>query len=161
MKKFKNHTLEEYLSVLSRKTPVPGGGSAAALTAATGAALVSMVANYSTGKGRPKRVENKILNILKQSEQIRKRLLVLIDLDAQAYLNVVKTRGATAQVKKRASREAAKVPGEVSRLCYKAIQLTPYLVTEGNKHLLSDIAVAIELFQAAYNAACINVEINQ
>ena len=160
MKKYKNHTLEEYLNVLARKEPVPGGGSVAALTAATGAALVSMVANYSKGKSNSQRVENKISGILKDSEQIRKRLLVLVDLDAQTYLRVVKTKSASPQVKKRALRQAAKVPGEVCRLCYKAIQLTPYLVKEGNKYLLSDVRVAIELFEAAFYAARINVEVN-
>src|SRR3990167_6578093 len=128
MKKYKDHTLQEYLDVLSKKTPVPGGGSAAALTAATGAALVSMVANYSKGKGKSKHVDAKIRSILKESEKIRKRLLVLVDLDAQVYLAVVNSRGASPAVKKRALQKAAKVPGEVCRWCYQTIQLTPYLV---------------------------------
>lgn len=160
MKKYKNHTLSEYLDVLSRKTPVPGGGSAAALTAATGAALVSMVANYSKGRSRSKRVENKIRSILTQSEQIRKRLLELVDLDTRAYLGVVKARKQSAQVKKKALREAAKVPREVCRLCYKGVQLTPYLVEKGNPHLISDIEVAGEMFLAAFNSAHINVGVN-
>ncbi len=160
MKKYKDHTLKEYLNVLSKKTPVPGGGSAAALTAATGAALVSMVANYSIGKGQLKRVDNKIRSILKQSEQIRKRLLVLVDLDAEVYLNVVKARGKPEAFKKRALREATKVPGEVCQLCYKMIQLTPYLVQKGNQNLISDIIVAVDMLFAAFNSARANVEAN-
>jgi formiminotetrahydrofolate cyclodeaminase len=161
MKKYKNHTLCEYLDVLSKRTPVPGGGSAAALIAATGAALVSMVANYSKGRSKSKRVENKICSLLKQNEQIRKRLIDLIDLDAKVYLNVVKTRGASAQIKKKALREASKAPLEVCRLCYKAIQLIPYLVENGNPHLTSDLEVAAEMFLAAFNSAHINVEVNK
>jgi formiminotetrahydrofolate cyclodeaminase len=161
MKKYKNHTLCEYLDVLSKRTPVPGGGSAAALIAATGAALVSMVANYSKGWSKSKRVENKICSLLKQNEQIRKRLIDLIDLDSKVYLNVVKTRGASAQIKKKALKEASKVPLEVCRLCYKAIQLIPYLVENGNPHLTSDLEVAAEMFLAAFNSAHINVEVNK
>ena len=161
MKKYKNHTLCEYLDALSKKTSVPGGGSAAALTAATGAALVSMVANYSKGRNKSKRVENKIYSLLKQNEQIRKRLIELIDLDAKAYLDVVKTRGASAQVKKKALRGASKVPLEVCRLCYKAIQLMPYLIENGNPYLISDIEVAAEMFLAAFNSAHINVGVNR
>ena len=160
MTKYKNYTLSEYLGVLSKKTPVPGGGSAAALVGATGAALVSMVANYSKGKSRSKRRENKLCLILKQSEGIRKRLLELVDKDAQAYLGVVQARQASVQKKKKALREAAKVPLEVCRLCYKAVQLTPYLVEHGNPYLISDIEVAAELFLAAFNAARINVGVN-
>ena len=161
MKKYKNHTLCEYLDALSRKTPVPGGGSAAALTAATGAALVSMVANYSKGKSQSKKVKNKIFSILKQSEQVRKRLLQLVDLDAQAYLGVVRARTQSAQKRKKALREAGKVPREVCRLCYKGIQLAPYLVEEGNPHLISDLEVAAEMFLAAFNSAHINVGVNK
>jgi formiminotetrahydrofolate cyclodeaminase len=160
MKKFKNHTLSEYLDVLSKKTPVPGGGSAAALTGAAGAALVSMVANYSLGKRNPKMVERKIRSLRKQSEQIRKRFLDLVDLDAEGYLKVVKAQGAPAQAKRKAMRAAAKAPREVCWLCYQAVHLTPYLVKEGNPHLVSDITVALELFLAAFNAARINVEVN-
>ncbi len=160
MKKFKNHTLSEYLDVLSKKAPIPGGGSAAALTAATGVALISMVADYSIGKGKPKRVENKLCSLRQKSEQIRKRLLELVDLDAQGYLKVVKAQGKSAAIKKQAMRTAAKAPREVCRLCYKAVQLMPYLVEHGNPYLVSDVKVAAEMLLAGFNAAHINVEIN-
>ena len=160
MKKYKDHTVQEYLNALSKKMPVPGGGSAAALTAATGAALVSMVANYSKGKSKPKQVENRIQSILKQSEQIRKRLIVLVDLDAKVYLDVVKARGASKQVQKRAVSAAAKVPREVEKLCYRLTQLTPYLVENGNPNLISDVIVAVDLLFAAFNSARVNVEAN-
>ena len=161
MKKFKDFTLENYLNVLSKKVPVPGGGSAAALTAALGAALVTMVANYSKGKSKSKVIESKLSNILRQSEQIRKRLTVLIDLDAQAYLSVVKARGKPVKIKKQALKKAASIPREVSRLCYKEMKMTPYLVKHGNQYLISDIIVAADLLLAAFNSARINVEANK
>ena len=145
---------------MSKKTPVPGGGSAAALIAATGVALISMAADYALGKGKPKSVESRIRSLRKKSEQIRKRLLELVDLDAQGYLKVVKAQGKSAAVKKQARRAAAKPPREVCRLCYKVVQLMPYLVEYGNPHLVSDIEVAAEMLLAGFNAAHINVEIN-
>jgi formiminotetrahydrofolate cyclodeaminase len=160
MKKFKYHTLSEYLDVLSKKTPVPGGGSAAALVAATGAALISMVADYSMRQGRSKGVDGRIRAVRKQSEQIRKRLLELVDLDAQGYLKVVKARGKTASARRKAKQEAAKAPREVCRLCYQAVALMPCLVENGNPYLISDIKVAAETLYAGFNAAHINVEIN-
>lgn len=148
------------MNVLAQKTPVPGGGSAAALTAATGAALVSMVGNYSKGKGKAKSVEQRLISIVKQSEQIRKRLLTMVDLDAQAYMNVVKARKGTEAAKKKAAKKAADVPREVSQLCYKIMQLTPFLVKNGNQNLMSDIVVATDLLLAAFNASRVNVEVN-
>lgn len=154
-------TLKEYLDALAAKAPVPGGGSAASLVGALGAALISMVAQYSLGKGKPPSVEKKIEGILLQSESIRGRFLALVDLDAEAYLNVVKSRKADPEVKKEALRKAREVPMEACRLCFQAVELTPFLVEEGNQFLLSDVRVALEMLLAAFNASLVNVEINQ
>ena len=161
MKLYKNQSIRAFLDDLSARTPVPGGGAAAALTAGLGAALISMVAQYSLKKGRPKAVEQKIKAILTKSEKIRKRLLDLVDRDAQAYLNVVRARSLSAARKKAALKGARTVPLEVEKLCYEAVNLSPYLVREGNRYLVSDIRVAVELLLAAFYAAKINVEINQ
>jgi len=133
----------------------------AALTASAAVALLSMVAGYSLGRGQPKRVEERIRRTLKKSEELRKRFLDLVDLDARAYLQVAVARSGSAQKKRAAKRKAAAVPGEVARLCLKAMDLTPLLVTRGNPNLLSDVEVAVELLFAAYKSAMINVRVNQ
>ena len=158
---FASKTLEEYLDQLSRKEPVPGGGSAAALSAALGAGLVSMVANYSVGrKANTKAVDRKLNNILKQSEAIRKRLLELVSLDSEAYLKICAARSLDKKIQKQAAKAARAVPLEVCKLCYKTIDLMPFLVAKGNPYLLSDVKVAIELLMAAFNGALIMVRIN-
>lgn len=158
MTSFKNYSLKKYTEVLASKIPAPGGGSAAALTAALGAALLSMVANYSIGKSLN---EQKIKAALKASEQLRKRFLELVDLDARAYLKFVQTRGAAPAKRAAARRKAREVPLEVCKLCYKAVQLAPVLVSYGNKNLLGDVLVSVELLLAAFNAARVNAEINR
>lgn len=160
MKPFKNHTLKEYINVLSAKSPAPGGGSAAALSAAVGTALLGMSARYSQGKGRPKNIEKKIARVVKESGKLQARLLELVDLDAKAYLGVVKARQGTPAAKRAASARARAVPLEICRLCLKAVELTPDLVRYGNKHLMSDVEVAVELLVASYKSAMINVKIN-
>lgn len=161
MKKFKNFTLKEFLDTLSKKTPVPGGGSVAALCAANASALLSMAANYSLGRQKSKRVEARLKKTFEKTEVLRKRFLDLVDLDARAYMKVVKARSGTAQQKRLAKKQAAAVPEEVARLCQKAIELTPALVKDGNPHLLSDVEVAIELLFAAYKSAIITVNSQQ
>lgn len=158
---FKDKTLQEYLDQLSRREPVPGGGSAAALTAALGAGLISMVTNYSIGrKANTKAVEKRLGTILAKSELIRLRLLELTSLDSEAYLKASKARSLDKKAQAQAAKEARGVPQEVCKLCFKAVQLTPYLVQKGNPHLLSDVEVAIELLRSAFNAAKIMVRIN-
>ncbi|MDP8264608.1 MAG: cyclodeaminase/cyclohydrolase family protein [Candidatus Aceula lacicola] len=161
MTQYKNYSLSKYLDRLSSKDPAPGGGSASALVSATGASLVSMVARYSLGRKQPKFVESKIKSILSKSEKIRKRLLVLVDLDAQAYLQVVKVRKGTEAQKKKAKKKACDIPLEICRLSYAAIQLAPFLVEKGNPYLLSDVKCAIEMLLAGFQSALANVEANQ
>ena len=152
---FTHKTLQQYLNQLSSKKPVPGGGSAAALAAALGASLVSMVANYSIGrKANTKAIDRQLKGILKQSEAIRKRLLELASLDSQAYLQLMSARSA------KTSRKARAVPLEICKLCFKALDLTPFLVAKGNPYLLSDVQVAVELLEAGFNGAMVMVRIN-
>ncbi len=160
-KKYIGQSLKAYLEQLSARTPVPGGGSAAALTAALGAALISMAARYALRKDLPKADERLLKEVLKQSERIRKRLQVLVDLDAQAYARVVATRKSRASAQKAALRRARRVPLEVAQLCYAALDLTPPLVEKGSPYLLSDVAVAAEFLFAAFKSAMMNVQVNQ
>jgi methenyltetrahydrofolate cyclohydrolase len=153
MKKFKNHSLEKYLDVLAAREPVPGGGSAAAMAAALGAGLISMVTQYSLKKGSPALVERRLQKTLLASERLRQRFLRIVDLDAEAYLAVVRTRKGPERARKAALKQAAKVPRELAQLCYQAIDLTPFLVLKGNKYLFSDVEVAVELLLAAFKSA--------
>lgn len=161
MEQYQNFTVEKYVEAVAAKSPVPGGGSVAALTGALATALIAMVANYSVGKNSSKIVENKIQKILMTSQKLRQRLLELANLDAQAYLDVVATRNATARERKIALRKASQIPKEVCRCCYSAIQLTSFLVTHGNKNLRSDIEVAVELLLASFKSATVMLMTNQ
>ncbi len=161
-KKYQDYTLTQYARALAERQPVPGGGSAAALTALLGVSLIEMVTRYSMGrKGATQRKEQRLKRILEQAKDLHQRLLALVDLDAEAYLDVVAARALSDKEKKKALKAAAAVPAETARWCRKAVDLTPFLVKEGNPYLLSDIEVALELLWAAYRSAMMNVEANQ
>ena len=82
---FKDISIEEYLKRLGSGAPTPGGGAAAALTSAQGAALIMMVANHTIGK--PKYAEFEELNrdILDEAEVLLHSLTAGIDNDAEAF----------------------------------------------------------------------------
>ncbi len=161
MKKFKDYTLSEYLDRLSAREPVPGGGSAAALSSALGAGLITMVTQYSLGKGKSATVEGKLKKILVKAVDIRSRLLSLVDDDAQAYLDVVAARKMDKKAQKKAAQKALAIPRLIGRLSYQAVELTPYLVENGNSYLMSDVEVALELLLAGYHSALVMVKANQ
>lgn len=86
---FANNKIKEYLARLGSGDPTPGGGAAAALTSAQGAALVMMVANHTVGK--PKYAEFEELNneILSEAEVLLDSLTDGIDNDAEAFGRVM------------------------------------------------------------------------
>lgn len=144
---YANSSLKQYLDDLAAKLPAPGGGSAAALTAGLGASLISMVVNFTIGKAKYARFEEELKTISGKSEKLREEFLRLVDLDVVAY-------------KSKNIRDALDVPFMVCRLCFEGIKLCPPLVTNGNVNLISDVAVAAILLEAAFSSAYYNVEIN-
>lgn len=144
---YKDRSLKQYLDDLAAKLPAPGGGSAAALNAALGAALISMVVNFSIGKPRYSEYEKELIKILENSERLREQFLNLVDLDVIAY-------------KSKNIRDALDIPFMVCRLSFETIKLCLPLITKGNINLISDVAVAAILLEGAFASANFNVEIN-
>jgi formiminotetrahydrofolate cyclodeaminase len=150
---YNNDPLAQYLEKLSMREPVPGGGSAAAVSGAMGAALIGMSARYSLGKGKSSEVEKKIGDIIVTADAARLQLVEFAGKDAQAYLDVVSTRKAGDKlVHEKAKIEAARVPQDIIDLCQVCLQLTPYLHQEGNPHLMSDVKAAETLLKAGIQA---------
>ena len=80
-----DNSVDSFLNKLSSSSATPGGGSAAALMGAMGAALVSMVANLTVGKKKYESVESEVLNVLEESELLRASLQDAIKKDV-AYM---------------------------------------------------------------------------
>jgi len=144
--------IKEYLDDLSARKPVPGGGSAAALNAAIGVGLMSMVANYSAGAEK----------ILKKSEDARKKLQALIDADVEAYSKLSKTMKEARDPAKleTAYKEAVQPPYEICKISAECLKLCGSLVARGNKNLITDIAIAAICLEGAFFSAKFNVYIN-
>src|SRR3984893_13623188 len=77
--------LQDYLDELASAQPTPGGGSAAALSGAMGAALASMVAHLTLGKARDADVEPEIKKLLQQTEKLLAHFQQLNQEDIDSY----------------------------------------------------------------------------
>lgn len=158
------------LEAFSSADPTPGGGSAAALTGATGAALLVMVT------GMPKSLTNAIAEreALDQANsellKIRDTLMELIDRDASAYDLVIaafRRPKATDEEKlerkaaiQDATRVATEIPLETIRVCVAGMREGRAAATHGNPSAASDVKVGFRLLYAAALSAKDNVEIN-
>ncbi len=147
MREYKKASIKKYLDDLSAKSPVPGGGSSAALSAAMAAALLGMTINFTLGKERYRKYECWLNEALKESESLRTEFLRLMDLDVVAYDSGNYN-------------DALDVPFMVARLCFEGIKLCPVLAKRCNTNLISDVGVAAGLFEAAFFAAFLNVRVN-
>ena len=144
---YKDASLKKYLDDLAAKLPAPGGGSAAAMNAAMGISLVSMVINFTLGKPKYAQYESELKKMLERSEGLRKEFLGLVDLDVTAY-------------KSKNTRDALNIPFMLARLCFEAIKLCPVLIKKGNVNLISDVSVAAIFLESAFASAYCNVVIN-
>ncbi|MDD5097635.1 MAG: cyclodeaminase/cyclohydrolase family protein [Candidatus Omnitrophica bacterium] len=144
---YKNKNLTKYSDDLAAKLPAPGGGSAAAMSAAMGASLISMVVNFTLGKPKYAVFQKELQEILAKSERLRKDFLHLVDLDVIAYQS-------------KDIRKAIDVPLMLARLSCQAAQLCPALVKKGNINLITDVVIAVILLESAFTSARFNIEIN-
>ncbi len=159
-----------FLDELASSAPAPGGGSAAALGAAIGAALVSMVANLTVGKKKYSDVQADIQRILSQSEALRQKCVQLLENDVAAYTQVSKAykmprdteeeKDARTAAIQDALKGATAVPMELAETCVEVLRLCPESAEKGNVLAVSDVGVAALMAEAALRAAALNVWIN-
>lgn len=162
--------LSEFLNELASGASTPGGGSSAALVAANAAALVSMVCNLTIDKKGYEEVQDAIREILHDSEKLREELTRLIDLDAEAFDEIMdayrlpKSNFEEKAIRKEAiqaaTRKASQVPMRTIELAVETLSLAKEVAEVGNKNVLSDAGVAASLASAAVESAWFNVEIN-
>jgi formiminotetrahydrofolate cyclodeaminase len=162
--------LKKYLDEAASGSPTPGGGSVAALAGSLGAALTSMVCNFTVGKKKYADVEAEVSQILSEAEELRAKLLDLTVEDTQAYGQVSAAYGmpretpeekaARSEAIQKALKVAMQAPLEAAVCCHKILKLNEALVEKGNQNLISDVGVAVLLAESAMRSAILNVEIN-
>ena len=161
---------EEFALKLASKEPVPGGGGAAALAGALGAALGTMVANYSIGKKAFLGMEDKHQAMIDKTTQLREKLMGLVDEDAENFEPLSKAYGMPnsteaekaekEKVLQAALKVAAKGPVEMVECIYEAIKIHEELVNLSTKLIISDVGCGVWLLKAALYSASLNVTVN-
>ena len=160
----------DFLDKLASSSPEPGGGSAAALAAAIGAALVSMVANLTVGKEKYAGVQDKIAELVDASEGVRARLQELIQKDTEVYgvlaaafkmpRETDSEKAARVEAVQAACKEATMVPYAIAEQCLEVARLSELAAEIGNVNAVSDAGCAVLLAEACAQCAALNVKIN-
>ena len=162
--------IDKFLDELASQNATPGGGSAATIIGAMGAALVAMVCHLTIGKKKYAEVEDEMKALLDKAEALRHRLTGMIEDDVKAFDAVMGAYGmpketdAEKQKRSAAIQDALKLATEVPlRCCHAArevIDLAAIASAKGNLGVISDAGVAVLAAYAALRSAALNIYTN-
>ncbi|MCQ2496083.1 MAG: cyclodeaminase/cyclohydrolase family protein [Lachnospiraceae bacterium] len=163
-------TIDEFIEKLGSKEPVPGGGGAAALSAAIGINLCKMAVNYTVGKKKYADVEEQMQEILVKCDALTADFIGLIQKDADAFLPLSRAYSLPADTElEKAQKDAVlevelenatRVPLEMMGKICEAIELAVTAAEKGSKLMVSDSACAVSTLESALRCASLNVFIN-
>ncbi len=168
--RFGDLSVAAFVDRLASASPVPGGGSAAAIEGSLAAALVSMVASLS--ERRPKYAEHAALHAraVAAGRALSERFLSLADEDAAAFgqfgnaMRLPRETDAERDVRSAAIRQAARgaadVPFRTIQACAETVTLAEALAGRSNRNAASDLEVSALFALGAAEAAAANVRIN-
>ena len=170
MKKLAELTVTEFTALLASDAPAPGGGSAAALEGAIGAALTAMVCGLTKGKKKFAEFNDLAVEAEVKALALKDRFIDVMDRDTEAF-NVVSAAFGMPKAtdEEKAARSAAiqkglegctATPFEMMELSVETLELTESLLGKSNDSAASDLGVSALSLRAAIQGAWLNVLIN-
>lgn len=170
MKKLAELTVAEFADLLASDAPAPGGGSAAALEGAIGAALTAMVCGLTKGKKKFAEFNDLAVEAEAKALALKDRFIDVMDRDTEAF-NVVSAAFGMPKAtdEEKAARSAAiqkglegctATPFEMMEIAVETLELTGSILGKSNDSAASDLGVSALSLRAAIQGAWLNVLIN-
>lgn len=165
-----NETMGSFLTDLGSDLPAPGGGAAAGISGALGAALGRMVASLTLGRKKYEMYAPEAEQVQKKLGDIMKQFVELSDRDAEAYGGYMKAASMPRNTEEEmllrresmqeAIRNSAQIPYETLELCASALKLVGSLYGKSNVTCVGDLACGAAELSAAARIAWLNVLAN-
>ena len=162
----RERSINEFNELLASAAPVPGGGGASALVSALGAGLGVMVGCLTVGKKKYAEYEEELQKITAEAKRIQKRLLELVDEDAEGFepLSRVYSMPKDAPGREKLMENclvlATFAPMEIAELSCKAIELMERFAQIGSMLAVSDAGCGVALCVSALKSSALNVYAN-
>ncbi|MDB4895693.1 MAG: formiminotetrahydrofolate cyclodeaminase [Firmicutes bacterium] len=166
----KHETLDNFCSQLAAGTPAPGGGAAAAVAGAMGAALVSMVAGLTLGREKYAGVQAEMAELQVTGRSEVEALFTCADEDQTAFNAVMaafalpkgtdEEKAQRQQAVQAGYRQATEAPLKTMAHGLLVMRVALAAANRGNTNALSDAYVAYLTAAASFEGALWNVAIN-
>lgn len=166
----KEMTVEHFVREVASSSPAPGGGSAAALSAAQGAALLSMYCSLSQNRQKLGDVVDMLQHTGEEARFLKKKLLEAIDEDTVAFnlimeasrmpRRTIREKEVRNKALQDAALNAAEVPLQTARWALQVLSMIAEAAVKGNPAALTDLGVANLQAFAGMQGACYNVRVN-
>jgi formiminotetrahydrofolate cyclodeaminase len=144
-----------FLKALAQARPDPGGGAAAAHTAALGVALLEKVVRLEQQRQGPEgRSQFFWDDLLERVRQVAASLVRLQEEDVRAYFNLTRARTKSDPEELAAAlEEAVACPLQIMQQAQEGLALLSQGGGQCKLHLVSDLLVACELLGCAFRGA--------
>ena len=163
-------SVRDFSALLGSDAPAPGGGSAAALCGALGAALSAMVSALTVGSVKFEEFHNSAKRQLLKADTLRKEMLTAMEEDTAAFNQVSaafalpkateEEKAARSQAIQAALGVCTESPLKIMELAVEALEMTLLQVGRSNTNAASDLGVAALCLKAGLQGAWLNVLIN-
>ena len=157
----------EFVEALASGEPVPGGGAACAYVGVLGTCLASMVGNLTAGREEYSQIEEDTQRSLARLEEMRERLIDLVNKDAEAFLtfsdalHLPKGTDEEKAARSAAIQEslygASEVPLAIMQASKDLLEDLKFFAYNGNKSAVADMGAAAAFARAAAHGACLMV----
>lgn len=164
------YTVSSFAGLLASDAPAPGGGTAAVLEGALGAALTEMVCKLTAGRAKYEEHQELILDVQGRAEALRGNLLEAMERDTAAFLLVSNAfampkgtdaeKAARSAAIQRSLEECTASPLAGMALAGQALELAASIWGKCNESAASDLGVAALSLRSALLGTWLNVLIN-
>ena len=162
-------SIRVFLQEAGSSKPTPGGGSVAALVAALGASMTSMVGSLSQGE-KFAHIRPQITEVIERMNGLTEECEKLLHADITSfdkYMVALKLPKGTDEEKlermkaiQEATIRAIEVPLRLIEVCRIGMICTHSIAEASNKNVISDLGIGAILFEAAAQSALLTIEIN-
>jgi glutamate formiminotransferase / formiminotetrahydrofolate cyclodeaminase len=159
-----------FLEKLSSAAPIPGGGSAAAYSAAIASALILKTARITLRTADNPSVQSKMKSIIEELILAQRHLELLVTEDAIVFQHAIRLRRTATDARQAEntnlqrqnsfSETASSAQRSLAQLAFRVLEISEIVVQDGSPACLPDGLAAAQLAATAVKIACRNIEAN-